>query len=197
MKRTAAIKTFAIIVLLLFLQINRSPTTECRADDTSVEAKSAAEEAKRAAEEAKNAAEEAKRAAEEAKRAAEEAKRAVEEAEGTAEEAEGVAEEAEGAAGETSAENDETTELKEAFLADKHKTAGFECSSCHKETPPAIETPTAVCLTCHADYRDVAASYIDPHNAHMEFTNCSDCHHAHKKSESQCLQCHTFNQETP
>jgi len=190
MKRTAAIKTLAIIVLLLFLQINRSPTTECRADDTSVEAKSAAEEAKNAAEEAKRAAEEAKAAAEEAKAAAEEAKRAVQEAEGAAEEAEGTA-------GETSAENDETTELKEALLADKHKTAGLECSGCHKETPPANETPTAVCLTCHADYRDVAASYIDPHNAHMEFANCSDCHHAHKKSESQCLQCHTFNQETP
>jgi len=190
MKRTAAIKILAIIVLLLFLQINRSPTTECRADDTSVEAKSAAEEAKSAAEEAKSAAEEAKSAAEEAKSAAEEVKSAAEEAKGAAEEAEGAAEE-------TSAENDETTELKEVLLADKHKTAGLECSSCHEETPPAKETPTAMCLTCHADYRDVAASYIDPHNAHMEFTNCSDCHHAHKKSENQCLQCHTFNQEAP
>jgi len=84
-----------------------------------------------------------------------------------------------------------------AFLADTHKTAGVECSDCHKETPPAGEVPTAMCMTCHEDYRDVAASAIDPHNAHVEFTDCGDCHHGHRESENQCLSCHSFSLKAP
>ena len=103
--------------------------------------------------------------------------------------------EAKSAADAASAEAKKTAE--EVLLADKHKKAGNECSNCHKETPPAVEAPKAVCLTCHEGYKDVAASYIDPHNAHTEYTNCSDCHHVHKKSENQCLQCHDFNLEAP
>jgi hypothetical protein len=83
------------------------------------------------------------------------------------------------------------------LLADTHKTAGVECADCHKETPPASEVSTEVCLTCHAGYKDVAASSIDPHNAHVSFTRCGDCHHAHKASENQCLSCHTFKLQTP
>ena len=151
MKSTAVIKTLVIIVPLLFLQLNRSATTVCLAEDTEAEAASPSVEA--------------------------------------------PAEPA-GTPDETSAETEKAAE-KEVLLADTHKKAGIECSSCHKETPPAVETPKDICLTCHANYKDVAASYIDPHNAHTEFERCSDCHHAHKKSESQCLQCHTFNQQTP
>jgi hypothetical protein len=150
MKRTARIKILALIIPILFLQVNRNVTIECRADDTSVEAKSAAEET---SPEAKSADDQ---------------------------------------------KSDETKKVEEeVLLADTHKKAGIECAGCHKETPPATEAPKAVCLTCHEGYKDVAASYIDPHNAHTEFTNCSDCHHSHKKSENQCLQCHDFNIKTP
>jgi peptide subunit release factor 1 (eRF1) len=83
------------------------------------------------------------------------------------------------------------------LLADTHKTAGVECSDCHKETPPASEVPTEMCMTCHEDYRDVAASAIDPHNAHVEFTSCGDCHHSHRESENQCLSCHSFSLKAP
>jgi len=83
------------------------------------------------------------------------------------------------------------------FLADKHKSGGMECSSCHKETPPASDVPTERCMLCHEDYRDVASSAIDPHNAHIEFASCGDCHHGHRESENQCLSCHSFNQKTP
>jgi hypothetical protein len=83
------------------------------------------------------------------------------------------------------------------FLADKHKAAGVACADCHKETPPSKETPTTVCMTCHADYKDKAASSVDPHNAHMSYESCGDCHHAHKASENQCMSCHSFNLKTP
>jgi hypothetical protein len=83
------------------------------------------------------------------------------------------------------------------FLADKHKTSGVSCTDCHKETPPASEPGTEVCMTCHKDYQEKAASAVDPHNAHMSYTNCGDCHHGHKASENQCLSCHSFNLQTP
>ena len=94
-----------------------------------------------------------------------------------------------------------STDTKEAsvavLLADTHKSGGVECSDCHKETPPASEVPTEICMTCHEDYRDVASSAVDPHNAHVEFTSCGDCHHSHKESENQCLSCHSFDIKTP
>ena len=104
--------------------------------------------------------------------------------------------------GETQATKEATsTDAKEAsvavLLADTHKKGGVECSDCHKETPPASEVPTEVCMTCHEDYRDVALSAVDPHNAHVEFTNCGDCHHSHKESENQCMNCHSFDIKTP
>lgn len=83
------------------------------------------------------------------------------------------------------------------LLADTHKAAGVECSDCHMETPPANDVPTSNCMTCHEDYRDVALSAIDPHNAHVEFTNCGDCHHSHQESENQCNSCHSFSLKAP
>lgn len=96
----------------------------------------------------------------------------------------------------TSTEVKETS-VAEVLLADTHKAAGVECKDCHKETPPASETPTDVCLICHEDYKERAASSVDPHNAHTEFSNCGDCHHSHRTSENQCLACHSFNLKAP
>lgn len=84
-----------------------------------------------------------------------------------------------------------------SLLGDKHQANGMACSDCHKETPPASDVPTSICLNCHADYKKVVVSNINPHDTHMAYTHCGDCHHAHKASEIQCLQCHSFDLQTP
>jgi hypothetical protein len=96
----------------------------------------------------------------------------------------------------TSAKVEETS-TEAALLGDKHKAAGVACTDCHKETPPASEVPTSVCMTCHEDYNQTASSSIDAHNAHVAFSNCGDCHHSHKASENQCQACHSFDLKVP
>ncbi len=84
------------------------------------------------------------------------------------------------------------------LLADKHKAAGVACSDCHAENPPAVAVTTDTCLKCHEDYKDQSNSYIDPHNAHITYSDCSDCHHAHKAGEMICQGCHhSFNIQAP
>lgn len=83
------------------------------------------------------------------------------------------------------------------LLADKHEAAGIECNYCHEETEPASEVTKVVCLKCHEDYKEVAASYLDPHNAHHTSTDCEDCHHAHRPSEEVCQGCHSFGLQAP
>lgn len=86
---------------------------------------------------------------------------------------------------------------KTVLLAEVHKAAGVTCNDCHKGGPPYKAVPDSVCLSCHKDYNKVSASYIDPHNAHITYSSCSDCHHVHRKSVDQCNRCHTFNLKTP
>jgi hypothetical protein len=93
--------------------------------------------------------------------------------------------------------NVEETSTGALLLGDKHKAAGVACNDCHAETLPANEVPKTVCLTCHEDYKKLATSSIDPHNAHKEFSECGDCHHSHKVSENQCLGCHSFYSKIP
>jgi fumarate reductase flavoprotein subunit len=84
------------------------------------------------------------------------------------------------------------------LLAGKHDAAGISCNDCHEEDPPAGSVATDTCLTCHEDYQELAASYLDPHNAHVTYSNCSDCHHVHRESEKICQGCHhTFNIQAP
>jgi len=87
--------------------------------------------------------------------------------------------------------NVEEASTEALLLGDRHKAAGMACNDCHAETPPASEVTTAVCLTCHEDYKELAASSINPHNAHMKFSECGDCHYSHQVSENQCLGCHS------
>jgi DnaJ-class molecular chaperone len=82
------------------------------------------------------------------------------------------------------------------LLLDTHKAAGKTCKDCHVK-PPKEGVSNDVCLTCHADYKIAAASNIDPHNAHMTYDRCGDCHHVHKPSENQCLRCHDFDMQAP
>jgi fumarate reductase flavoprotein subunit len=99
--------------------------------------------------------------------------------------------------------SDETEDVEEAsdedmLLADKHEAAGISCSDCHEEDPPANKVSQPTCLTCHEDYQELAASYLDPHNAHQSYSDCGDCHHIHRTSEQICQGCHhTFNIQAP
>jgi fumarate reductase flavoprotein subunit len=82
---------------------------------------------------------------------------------------------------------------EDSELAGIHKSAGISCGDCHAESPPADAVLEATCLTCHDDYKELTAgTYEDPHNAHMAFRDCGDCHHVHRPSENQCLACHAF-----
>jgi hypothetical protein len=84
------------------------------------------------------------------------------------------------------------------LLAGKHDSAGISCNDCHVEDPPAGSVGTDTCMECHDDYKELAASYLDPHNAHVTYSNCSDCHHVHRESEKICQGCHhTFNIQAP
>ena len=89
------------------------------------------------------------------------------------------------------------TVINASLLGDKHQANGMSCSDCHKKTPPSSDVSASICLNCHEDYQKEAASNINPHNAHMTYDHCTDCHHAHRPSESQCLNCHSFSMETP
>ncbi len=83
------------------------------------------------------------------------------------------------------------------LLAVRHKSAGVECSGCHGETDPTGMISESQCLQCHGDYKDVAVSYLDPHNAHHTSRDCGVCHHVHKPSEKICQGCHSFNVQAP
>jgi hypothetical protein len=83
------------------------------------------------------------------------------------------------------------------LLENKHEAAGIGCNDCHQETPPAEVVPKEVCLACHEDYKELVASYPDPHNAHITYAGCGDCHHVHRQSENACLGCHDFNLQAP
>jgi hypothetical protein len=103
------------------------------------------------------------------------------------------------------------------FLADRHKDNGIACAGCHKEDPPAKETPTAVCLSCHPKVftegtksqaakatsgennaaAEEATAGVDPHLSHMTGEECGACHHAHKESEDLCQSCHDFGFKIP
>lgn len=85
----------------------------------------------------------------------------------------------------------------ELLLSEKHKAAGVECSSCHGKSDPASGAAKDQCLKCHGNYKEVASSYLDPHNAHYSSPDCGVCHHVHKPSEKICQGCHTFNLQAP
>jgi len=156
------------------------------------EASAAAEKAAAAAAEASAAAEKAVAAAAEAVEAAMKAATAEVGVPAETAEASAAAETAETSA---SAETAETSAAAKppTLLADIHQADGLACSDCHTESPPAVAVTEATCLTCHGDYRDFTAGmYDDPHNGHIAFQDCGDCHHAHQESVNQCLACHGF-----
>lgn len=84
------------------------------------------------------------------------------------------------------------------LLADTHKAAGILCNKCHEKMPPKDDIPSSACLACHANYKELTAALkINPHDAHVTYTRCGECHHVHKPSEVQCLSCHDFDMRAP
>jgi hypothetical protein len=89
-----------------------------------------------------------------------------------------------------------------SFLADKHKNAGVDCESCHKENPPSKSVPMQICLDCHGgDYGKLAEQTRkvapNPHDSHLGKAPCEFCHHAHKLSEYYCANCHILDSKVP
>ena len=88
-----------------------------------------------------------------------------------------------------------------AFLADKHKSAGIGCEGCHKEAPPKKNVPTSVCLQCHGDNSKLAEKTEklspNPHDSHLGEIDCDKCHHSHKQSGDYCGSCHSFKFKVP
>ena len=92
----------------------------------------------------------------------------------------------------------EERSVGDILLGDRHKEYGIECNECHQEDPPEKEVPTAICLSCHEDYRGIFRSAdFDPHNSHSNIDDCGACHHAHKPSENLCAVCHDYDVKTP
>ena len=89
-----------------------------------------------------------------------------------------------------------------SFLADKHKNAGIECGTCHKENPPGKSVPMQICLECHGgDYAKLAEQTKkvapNPHDSHLGNAECEFCHHAHRPSEYYCSKCHILDSKVP
>jgi fumarate reductase flavoprotein subunit len=97
--------------------------------------------------------------------------------------------------------SDPTLAAEGAFLADKHKDRGTDCSGCHKKDLPKQDVPMAVCVGCHGDYRKVAAKTDkldpNPHESHLGAAECRKCHQAHKPSVNACNECHEFDMKVP
>jgi hypothetical protein len=86
------------------------------------------------------------------------------------------------------------TPEKGTFLADRHKAAKVDCAQCHKDKP-TTPVASAVCSGCHpnvAKGEKIRDQLPNPHNGHMSYPECSDCHHVHRSSENQCAGCHHF-----
>ena len=89
-----------------------------------------------------------------------------------------------------------------AHLFTKHTEFGVDCVTCHDEEPAAKPVPTAVCLSCHGSYDDLADKTDDkgannPHASHNGPLECNSCHHVHQPSVNFCGQCHVFEMEVP
>jgi hypothetical protein len=88
------------------------------------------------------------------------------------------------------------------FLIDKHLAGGLQCSSCHTEDPPAKQPDWIKCLDCHGgSYTKLAEMtakvYPNPHASHQGALPCTWCHHNHKRSETYCERCHSWDFKTP
>lgn len=84
----------------------------------------------------------------------------------------------------------------EPTLADVHASKQVACASCH-EGKPGSEVKTEKCMACHGNYDKLVLltdkNEVNPHESHLGEPDCSQCHHAHKKSEAVCNQCHDFS----
>jgi len=93
------------------------------------------------------------------------------------------------------------------FLAAFHAEQNFSCGACHGRGILAIDAEfyTETCFTCHGSYEALAeitnntvVAELNPHKSHLRNFDCSVCDHAHSRSRSYFLQCHSdFNMPRP
>ncbi|BDU78300.1 cytochrome c3 family protein [Mesoterricola sediminis] len=85
-----------------------------------------------------------------------------------------------------------------------HALAGVTCAQCHDGKGKPAPVPTWTCVGCHGPTKDLAArtAQVKPHNPHQSRhygtdAACAKCHHMHRASENDCLQCHAFQFQVP
>jgi len=84
-------------------------------------------------------------------------------------------------------------------LSHVHQLSGINCEKCHGDLKKPGHVPFDICTGCH-DMAELGAATVQvkPANPHEsphygEYSDCNLCHHQHRKSENNCLQCHSFN----
>jgi len=86
-------------------------------------------------------------------------------------------------------------------LSHSHQLNGVTCADCHGLTRPAKPPEQKKCLSCHANYKEIATqtdkTLPPPHDSHMGDLDCGLCHHQHSKSENFCSQCHEWKYLVP
>ncbi|MEG0821055.1 MAG: cytochrome c3 family protein [Burkholderiaceae bacterium] len=97
-------------------------------------------------------------------------------------------------------------------LATRHAQRQVPCSACHSSANPqslpaekSLAETHQACINCHGDMKKLAEltraklvnQHINPHDSHLAQIDCLTCHTAHKKGESYCLQCHSFDMPMP
>lgn len=99
-----------------------------------------------------------------------------------------------------------------ADLASAHGQRQIACAACHSNANPtalpaeqSLAETNQACISCHGDMKKLAEitrpklanKHINPHDSHLAQIDCLTCHTGHKKGESYCLQCHSFNMPMP
>jgi len=85
------------------------------------------------------------------------------------------------------------------YLDYAHLSRGMTCATCHAASTPTALVAMQTCMDCHRTA--VPTPVINrrdstPHNAHIGFLNCTQCHHAHNPFELYCNRCHAGMQST-
>ncbi len=83
------------------------------------------------------------------------------------------------------------------YLDYAHLSRGMTCETCHQTATPTARPPMQVCIDCHPDTVPAIGAKrrgSTPHNAHLGFLNCFQCHHSHEPFELYCNRCHAIMQ---
>ncbi len=83
------------------------------------------------------------------------------------------------------------------YLDYAHLSRGMTCQTCHQTATPNAHPSMQTCIDCHPDTVPAIGAKrrgSTPHNAHLGFLNCFQCHHGHEPFQLFCNRCHTIIQ---